>query len=183
LIKIEALTQRTLKEAVDLVNIVFPDQGEEPANIGFPASLNPEKYKDFLSKTQILLSKIQIPELRYWVAIDDSGRVVGTIGLYCYEKDKEEAYWLGWFCVDPATRKQGVGTRLLRFCIEKTKKQGKKFLRLWTTTDPNELDAHRLYEKYGFKLVREEQFGDTALKKLYYELKLEECSGGKECLC
>lgn len=163
--RIEALTEKTLKGALNVVNAVFPVQIEEPAESAFRASLNPEKYKIFLAKAQIA-------ELRYWVAQNDLGRVVGTAGLYCYEKDRDKAFWLGWFCIAPSARNQGIGTELLQFSIEKAKEQGKKFLRLWTTTDPNELDAHRLYEKHEFRLKKEEPFADTGLKKLYYELKL-----------
>ena len=166
MIKIESLTEKTLREAIDLVDTVFPVQGEEPARIVFPASLNLEKYKDFLLE-------VQIPELRYWLAIDDSGKVAGTTGLYCYEFDKEEACWLGWFCVDPNTRKKGTGTQLLQFSIREAKKQGKRFLRLYTSTDPNESNAHRLYEKHGFvKLSKEERWFNTEFKMLFYELKL-----------
>lgn len=165
MIKIELLSNETLEEAISLVGTVFPIQAEEPASVAFPASLNPQKFKE-------ILRQYQVPELKYWVVIDSSGKVVGTIGLYCYENDKHEAFWLGWFCVHPDVRKKGVGTRLLRFSIENARNQGKKFLRLWTSTSPNEQDAHRLYERHEFKLVGEEPLGDTGFNKLYYELKL-----------
>ena len=61
--------------------------------------------------------------------IDYFGRIAGIIGLYCYEKDKGEAFWLGWFGVMPDCRRRGIGERLLRFAISKAKKSDKKFLR------------------------------------------------------
>ena len=165
MIKIESLTSGTLKETINLVDKVFLDQGEEPAISCFLASLNPEEYKDFLFK-------IHVSELRYWVAINGLEKVLGTIGLYCYEFDKDKAFWLGWFCVDPNARKKGIGSQLLQFSINEAKRLRKKFLRLYTSTDPNELDSHRLYEKHGFKLVKEEPLLDAGLKTLYYQLEL-----------
>lgn len=164
MIKIEPLTEIILKEAISLVNEVFPEQGDEPANLCFQASLNLRGYEEFLSKAGI-------PELRYWVA-NQSGKVLGTVGLYCYKVDKKEAFWLGWFCVAPTVRKQGIGTQLLQFAIKEARKRGKRFLRLYTSTDPNELNAHKLYEKLGFKLAGSKPFGDTGFQKLYYELRL-----------
>ena len=168
MIRIEPLTERTLKEAIDLVNLVFPPQEEpeEQPSVVFAASLNPKKY-------QSILEQYTVPGLRYWLAIDSNKRVVGTIGLYCYEADKKEAYWLGWFCVASNTRRKGIGTRLLQFAIEETKRSKKSFLRLYTSNHPNELNAHKLYEKYGFRLIKEEPWGDTGLTKLYYELKIQ----------
>ena len=151
MIEIELLTDKTLREAVNLLNRVFQNEEEEAPGDELPASLNPKKYKDFLLETQI-------SELRYWVAIDNTGKVVGTTGLYCYSYDEHEACWLGGFCVHRDLRK--------------ARKSGKKFLRLYTSTNPNELNAHRLYKKHGFRLFKKESLGDTDLKKLYYELKL-----------
>lgn len=67
---------------------------------------------------------------------------------------------------------RGVGTQLLQFILNKARKEDKKFLRLFTSTDPKEWNAHRLYEKHGFRLVKEEPWPNTEFKKLYYELKL-----------
>ena len=162
---IKSLTTETSEEAINLLDLVFVDQGNEPARIAFLASLDPEQYKEFLLG-------VKITELRYWLTIDDSGKVVGTTGLYCYEIDKEETYWLGWFCVHPNARNQGIGTRLLQFSIEEAKKHGKKFLRLYTSTDPNESDAHKLYEKHKFiKLPKKESWFDTEFEILFYELR------------
>lgn len=163
--RIEPLTEEKLREAVNLVNQVFPNETEEPPGEEIPASLEPEKYQDFLSK-------YQMSDIRYWLAIDGSNKVVGTVCLHCYEADKEEAFWLGWFCVRPKVRKNGIGTTLLRFAINRARAEGKKFLRLYTSTEPNELDSHRLYEKHRFKLIKEELYPGGKFKKLYYELRL-----------
>ena len=165
MIRIEPLIQTRLEEAINLVNLVFPEEIEEPPGEEIPASLEPEKYQDFLLK-------YQMSDIRYWLAIDGSDKVAGTVCLYCYEADKAEAFWLGWFCVHPEVRNNGIGTALLRFAINKARTGSKKFLRLYTSTEPNELDAHRLYEKHGFKLTGREPYLDSDAEKLYYELKL-----------
>lgn len=165
MIKIKLLTKKTLKQAVNLINQVFPDEEEVSPEDELSASLDPEKYKEFLLKNQIL-------ELKYWVAIDDSKKVIGTTGLCCCEEDRDEAIWVGWFCIHPDLRKKGVGTKLLQFSIKEARKRGKKFLRLDTSTDPNELNARRLYEKHGFRLMGREPYHNSNLDKLYYELRL-----------
>lgn len=164
--KIEPMTEKVLNEVVSLVATVFPPEyEEEPGTLELPASLNPDAYQDFLKKTQM-------SNLKYWVAID-SGKVVGVVGLYCYEEDKKDAVWLGWYCVDRVARKRSTGTELLLFAIEEARKQGKKFLRLYTTTDPAERDAQRIFRRHGFHLIKEGPWeGDPELTKLYYELKL-----------
>jgi GNAT superfamily N-acetyltransferase len=132
----------------------------------FSASLFPVKYEKFLVA-------VEISTLNYWLAIDDNtGRVIGTIGLYEYQYDKQEAFWLGWFCVDPELRQMGIGTELLEFAIDGARQAGKKFLRLYSSTDPNESNAHRLYKEYGFVLTKEKDLPNKEFGRLYYELCL-----------
>ena len=95
--------------------------------------------------------------LRYWVAVTDQGKVGGIVGLYTTPGTEHEAVWLSWFCVDPAQRGQGIGGQLIEFAIAQAKATGKKILRLYTSNDPNEAAAQVLYEKYGFKITKEEK--------------------------
>lgn len=164
MVKIRPLTKKRLNDAVNLLNEVFPGAEEEPPSEELPASLYPKKHEPFLLKTKE-------SDIKYWLAIDDSGRVVGTVGLYCYERDKKESFWLGWFCVNPYSRRNGIGNKLLRFAITKTKKAGKRFLRLYTLDTPDGLAARKLYEKHGFQLVGREPHLNENIEKLYYELK------------
>ena len=95
--------------------------------------------------------------LHYWVAINDQGKVCGIIGLYTTPDTEHEAIWLSWFCVDPTQRGQGIGGKLIEFAIAEARTKGKKMLCLYTSDDPNEAAAQMLYEKYGFKIVKEEK--------------------------
>lgn len=153
-IKIEPLSKDNLEAACKLANRVFSTE-EEPPSVAFQESLNPPR-----------------SDLRYWVAVNSSGEVVGTVGLYYEEADEDRVYWLSWFCVKPEARNRGIGSQLLQFAINKTRKEGRKILKLYTSTDPNEFASHRLYEKYGFKLSGKGSLDADGFQILYYELKL-----------
>lgn len=51
--------------------------------------------------------------------------------------------------VDPAARRRGVGAALVTACVERARAVGCTTLRLSTQTDM--IDAHRLYERMGFR--------------------------------
>ncbi|MFE1746617.1 GNAT family N-acetyltransferase [Coleofasciculus sp. H7-2] len=112
-------------------------------------------------------------EACYWVAVDDaSQKVVETTGLYSSKDDKNEGLWLGWTCVDTAFRGQGIGRKLVDFAIEKAGSEGNKFLRLYTSNHPNQAIAQLLYDKRGFRIIGEEPFKGSRLKKIYREVEL-----------
>jgi len=165
---IEPLSYETLDDAINLVNKVFLNQNLfEKASWAFQLSL-----KNTWT-VRIILGVVGVTEARYWVAIDENSRkVIGTTGLYSYKQDKDEAYWLGWTCVSPSARGQGIGSKLVDFSIQKGKTEAKKFLRLYTSTDPNRATARVLYEKRGFRLIGEDKMWGNKLKKLYFELEL-----------
>ena len=56
--------------------------------------------------------------------------------------------------VVPKARKLGLGTRLVKECIRFAKRSGYKKLTLWT----NDIlvEARRIYERNGFRLVEED---------------------------
>lgn len=166
---IEPLSHETLDDAINLVNKVFPHQRLfERASIGFRGSLAKNSWL-----YRILFYLAGIAEANYWIAIDDdSKKVIGTTGLYSTRKDEGEAYWLGWTCVEPACRGQGIGSKLVDFAIEKARGAGKKFLRLYTSTNPSQATAQILYEKRGFRITGEEKLRGTEFKILYRELEL-----------
>lgn len=92
----------------------------------------------------------QHPRKWYWVAINERGELVGITGLYREPRDRPSLIWLGWFGVHPHHRNRGLGTRLLKFTIEVAIARGYSTMRIYTSTDPNEIQAHRLYERFGF---------------------------------
>ena len=166
--KIKPLSSKTLKQASALTLKLFepsPKDEDYPPR-WFSASIDPKKHSS-------LFKKFQITKLKYYVAIDKKNKnVIGTTGFYTSKQDQNEAYWLGWWCVDEKYRNKGVGTELLEFIISKAKKAKKKFLRTYTSTDPYEEEAQKLYEKHGFKIFKEESIPRKPYKKIYRELKL-----------
>lgn len=93
---------------------------------------------------------------RYWVAMDNQGRVVGTTGLYETMQDQGKAYWLGWMSVPRAYQGQGIGKKLVDFSVEEAQKDGREYLRLYTSTSRGESAAQMLYERQGFKIMGRE---------------------------
>lgn len=175
--KIKPLSKKTLEEASKLTLKVFHSKktDEDYPPKWFEASLNPnankKSYDDF-----------DVKDLKYWVALNNNNeKVVGIIGIYTLKYDEKNANWLGWYCVDPKERDKGLGKLLLKFVIKKTKKQGKTWLRLYTSNEPNEKRANEIYDKLGFKPIKDkkiqevitsEQFKSFTKYLVYKELKL-----------
>ncbi len=170
MVKIEPLTERFLPEAIELVDRVFPSQSPLER---LSLRLYSAKDRSWFSWLARLLG---IQDIHFWVAVTTQPhQVVGTTGLYSCVHDATEAYWLGWFCVHPRWRGHGVGSQLLEFTIAEATKAGKRRLRLYTSTDPNEAAAQVVYEKRGFRLAGEKQpwlWRFWNIRLLYRELEL-----------
>ena len=149
--RIEPLSKRTLRQAMELLNRVFPVQtSEERSDFWLPVSLQFSK----LPKLVRTSYDKNVSMLKYWVAVE-KGRVVGTTGIYALRKDRNDACWLSWYCVDPEFRGRGIGEKLLDFSIRQARLRGKKFFRCYTSiNDPNEAAAQKLYEKKGLMVFR-----------------------------
>lgn len=169
--RIEPLSYNTLDRAINLVNNIFPyqkNQMHENCSITLTGSLN----KNSLLY-RFICNFMEITDLNYWVAVDDiDDRVIGITGLYSYLNDKEEAYWLGYTCVEPDFRGQGIGGKLVDLAIAKATDAGKKFLRLYTSNSPQQAVAQILYQKKGFRIIAEKNIPQTNFKTIYCELKL-----------
>lgn len=168
-IVIEPLSEHTLPATIALTDLVFLYQRWwERASWAFSLSL----MSGFVPR--LLLRLIAVENCRYWVAIDSQTGVVGVTGLYQTPKDKHEAYWLGWTCVDPQTRGQGVGKQLIEFAIEQAKSSGISYLRLYTSDLPDYAIAVKLYERRGFELTNQvkENYQHRSFNILHYQLKL-----------
>lgn len=101
-----------------------------------------------------------------WVA-DKGGRILGSV--FVVEEDAETAK-LRMLYVEPEARGLGLGAKLVGEVIQFAQRAGYRRLTLWT--NDNLTAARRVYEKAGFKLVREEpheSFGHK-LTGQYWEL-------------
>lgn len=169
-IKITELADEDIPQAKALVARVFPYQ-DFTERISFWA------HRHRRNPVMRLILKIYGMEVsQYWVAVDETGEICGTTGLYSEKDDISEALWLSWFCVAPEKRGLGIGKMLLEFSIKTAKDQNKKYLRLYTSDDPGEAAAQPLYEKYGFKITKKEKAKDHVL--IYREKNLDEAESG-----
>jgi GNAT superfamily N-acetyltransferase len=85
-----------------------------------------------------------------WIAEVD-GRRAGCV--FCVARD-EAAAQLRILLVEPFARGRGVGTALVRACIDSAREAGYRELVLWTNHPL--AAARRIYDAAGFRLVGEE---------------------------
>jgi GNAT superfamily N-acetyltransferase len=84
-----------------------------------------------------------------WIAEVDRERV-GCV--FCMKKEEKIAQ-LRLLLVDPSARGMGIGTRLVEECIRFARRAGYQQMMLWTNDVL--VDARRIYERFGFKLINE----------------------------
>jgi GNAT superfamily N-acetyltransferase len=82
------------------------------------------------------------------VALRD-GRIVGTVMLYVgWRGVQSDSYGVRLLSVPPEHRGTGVGRRLMAYCIERAREDGRERVVLTTTQEME--TARDLYEKLGF---------------------------------
>lgn len=166
-IKITHLSEEYLKESIGLImnSVEVEDDDIGHPKIWLPASINPQEYLEYYNRNKTI-------EVVYYIVIDeDMNKVIGTIGYYNQQEDVAEASWVAWFVVDKDYRNKGIGSKLFSFILNKVKKKGKKYLRLYTSTSPLEKNAQGFYERRGMKILREEQKPGYKDKTIYREFK------------
>ncbi len=150
-VRIIPLEYKYLEQSFKVVNANFEGE-DESIRKELEASVDEKKFNKYVNEYDN-----DMISLEYFIAIDESERVLGTIGLYSLRKDYEDTYWLGWYCVREEERGKGIGIALLEFVIEESRRRNKKYLRLFTSTYKSEAKAQGIYEKYGFYITKKKK--------------------------
>lgn len=96
------------------------------------------------------INKYDPQKERCWIA-EMQGERVGSV--FCVQESEQVAK-LRLLLVTPQARGLGLGSRLVQECIRFAKRSGYQKLTLWTNDVL--LSARHIYEKIGFRLVKEE---------------------------
>ncbi len=170
-IRIVPLTKEILRSASTVADRVFQGEFPKPSH-GLAASLEAGLTGKIVRRVATLLG---YRDIQYWVAVDEQENVLGLTGLYDQRKEQRKVKWVGWHCVAPEARGQGIGEKLLDHVIQEARSAGANALRLYTSTHGSEAAAQSLYEKRGLKVVEqgpEIREGQEKYRYLYRQLLL-----------
>jgi len=168
MISIVKLDSLNIARASELADDVFSYSKALPGE-AFQASLDHEKLAHYNGKYDE-----NVVFLEYFLAMEGD-RVLGTIGYYETEWDKEIACWVGWFCVGPGHRGRGIGKLLMDYLVDLARKRNKKFIRLYTSTHVAEKAAQTFYEHRGFAVWNEKEIvHETGFDIFYRQLILDD---------
>lgn len=111
-------------------------------------------------------------EGRFLVGEEADGRVVGTVGI---SEVGPGVCKLNRLYVLPEARRTGLGNRLVHWVIDEARRLGAHRLILFS--DINFVDAHRLYERNGFRRTKFRYAPDHWQSREWgFELNLQEVS-------
>ncbi len=105
---------------------------------------------------------------RCWIAEQDGA----NIGCVFLVKKSDRVGKLRMLLVEPSARGQGLGNHLVDECIRFAREVGYRKITLWTQS--NLLAARRIYDRAGFRLVKQERkvsFGQDLISETW-DLKL-----------
>lgn len=160
MIKSVSITSENLKIIQDLWKTNFPKE----ASLDYTFMDG----KDIFECSVLGIGGVNV---KYYLVYDDE-TLIGQWGIYTTKIEEKESAWLGWFSVLPEHRRKGYGRRILQEFEAEARKQGFKYIRLYTGRD--NLTAQACYANYGFTL--EEFNGET-------DMETEKLTIGSKTIC
>lgn len=121
-----------------------------------------------------VVEKLQEPTAVPYVAASDTGIMGMALLEPCRADDGAgalipHALHLSMVFIDPASQRQGVGGRLMRYALDSAHASGVSSVSLWTGCENTA--ARKLYEVLGMKPTRTRR-ADKAVEWVRYELDL-----------
>jgi GNAT superfamily N-acetyltransferase len=98
-----------------------------------------------------------------------NNQVEGSIAIDGIKATTEGAH-LRWLILSPETRGRGIGNRLMEEAVSFCKKRGYRKVYLWTFEGLHA--ARHLYEKFGFRLVEENEGTQWGAKVIEQKFEL-----------
>lgn len=98
-----------------------------------------------------------VPRKAYYVVVEE-GKILGGAGIAQLEDSEEHICELQKMYFLPAARGRGMGTQMMKTCLDFAKEQG--FTKCYLETMPYMQDARKLYFKTGFEPL-ETPMGNT----------------------
>ena len=165
-------------------------KGYIPGSIGRVAELHGAYYHEHWDFSVFFEAKVATELSEFFVRYDEKhdgfwtaslkGRVEGSITIDGIHAEKEGVH-LRWFILSDVLRGRGIGNRLIKEALNFCRNKGYKRVYLWTFKGLNA--AKHLYEKNGFKLVKQfkgMQWG-TEVNEQRFELSFESLSITSRC--
>lgn len=154
-----------------LIDYASPDDAAGLADLGartftdkFGHLYRPEDLSSFLDETHSLAAwenLLSDAQNKVWVARNERRRLVaygmvGPVSLPIDGSDSADAVELKRLYVDQSAQGQGLGTRMLELMLDWIDRDGKPpiYLSVYKYND----GAQRLYERYGFRFLKEITF-------------------------
>ncbi len=126
----------------------------EVKDIFYIAKLEKKVFKNSLGESFLLQELTDNPYSFYFV-LEQNKSIIGYIGFRVYDEQAEMMNFL----IDPDFQNEGLGTKLLTFCLAEL--ENKKVNLITLEVRKSNKKAQYVYEKFGFKL--------SHVRKKYYE--------------
>lgn len=173
----EALQGCRLTTPNTTLNAITINTGYRPGVVGRVTEMHATFYANashfeqfFESKVAVgmaeFVSRLNNPRNHLWMALQND-TIMGSIAIDGEDLGDNNAH-LRWFIMDKKCQGQGIGRQLLHEAVTFCEKSGFDEIELWTFKGLHA--ARKLYESFGFELVKEEdgiQWGSVVTEQQF----------------